>query len=481
LFLFPIFFVFHGYTSNYDSVPVRDALLLVLEYLGIAVILCTAFWFVFRDIIKAALMATMILVIYFFFGNIIDLLKNSFPGGFIWRYRAILPLLLFLFLATFFWIKARERSLFDFTLYLNTMMFIFILADAAALLFKMPVVAKAKTFLPANDGFTICDSCRRPDIFLIIPDQYTGKSALKHVFHFDNSVFEDQLRQRGFHIVKESRSNYNFTPFSVASTLDMNYLSLPEGRQNFSTVNYSYGVIRNSRVLKFLSASGYRFYNCSVFDFEDQPAHKYTAFLPYGIKLITSQTFTGRIMDDFQNDIAEGKYGFKKLQKKLVYDNLQFNGRIIDLTVKIAGQKARAPKFVYTHLMIPHYPYYFDSEGHPMPVEKLTDRNKTNAGDYIQYLQYGNKKLLDLVDKILANSPSPPIIIVLSDHGFQHTGKNFDPAYDFINLNAIYFPNRNYGQFYDSISNVNQFRVIFNSYFDQRLPLLKDSTSNLKD
>ena len=38
-----------------------------------------------------------------------------------------------------------------------------------------------------------------------------------------------------------------------------------------------------------------------------------------------------------------------------------------------------------------------------------------------------------------------------------------------MNLNAIYFPEKNYSGFYDDISNVNQFRVLLNKEFEQHL------------
>jgi len=368
-----------------------------------------------------------------------------------------------------------------FTFYLNILLTILIIVDAGWLVTKIPTAKEKKEFRPETEGFTICDTCRTPDIFLIIPDQYSGYTALKDVFDFDNTNFENELKARGFYIAKKSVSNYNFTPFSVASTLNMDLLSLKKGQQNYSTVGYSYEVIRNSRVLKFLFSLGYRFYNCSIFDFDGQPAHKYTAFMPYGIKLVTAQTLTTRLRDDFRQDILDGKLGLKKLQQKIAYDNLHFNDEIMDLTAKIAAEKINEPKFVYTHLMLPHYPYYFDSKGNPMPIEKLGGLNRVNANDYIEYLQYGNKRLLELIDNILAGSVSPPLIIVLSDHGFRHPEENADPAYDFINLNTVYFPDGNYSRFYEGISNMNQFRLIFNQYFGQRLPMLKDSTTSLRD
>lgn len=76
-------------------------------------------------------------------------------------------------------------------------------------------------------------------------------------------------------------------------------------------------------------------------------------------------------------------------------------------------------------------------------------------------------------------SPKPPIIVLLADHGFRQIHSEADHRYDFINLNAVYFPNGNYDQMFDSIKNVNEFRVIFNSFFGQKLPLLRDSSTNV--
>ena len=478
--LFPIFFVFHGFISYYDSVPAGEALWLTLQYIGISILIAGFLWLFYRDIIKASVAALFIMAFHFFFGNFLDFLKDHFPQN-ILRYRYIIPFFIFIFLFLFIWLKKRKENLFMITFYLNIVFGILIIVDAGWLITKIPAAKEKKVFNPEAEGFTICDTCHKPDIFFIIPDQYAGYSSLKDVFNFDNADFENELKARGFYIAKKSISNYNLTPFSVASTLNMDLLSLKKGQQNYSTVGDSYKVIRNSRVLKFLSSSGYRFYNCSIFDFDDQPAHKYAAFLPYGIKLVTAQTFTTRMTEDFRQDILDGKLGLKKLQKKIAYDNLHFNDTIMDLTAKIAAEKINEPKFVYTHLMLPHYPYYFDSKGNPMPIEKLGGLNRVNANDYIEYLQYGNKRLLELIDHILTGSVSPPLIIVLSDHGFRHPERKADTAYDFVNLNAVYFPGGNYSRFYDSISNVNQFRLIFNQYFGQRLPMLKDSTTSLRD
>src|ERR1044072_1951722 len=85
-----------------------------------------------------------------------------------------------------------------------------------------------------------CDSCNRPDIFFIVLDEYSGNTALNQLFHFDNSDFKKQLEQRGFYVAKESLSNYNYTPFSVASILNMKYLDLHMDEKAPGNIDYCY-------------------------------------------------------------------------------------------------------------------------------------------------------------------------------------------------------------------------------------------------
>ena len=82
---------------------------------------------------------------------------------------------------------------------------------------------------------------------------------------------------------------------------------------------------------------------------------------------------------------------------------------------------------------------------------------------------------MELVEDVLANSKAP-IMMLVGDHGFREGINKEEHKYAFRNLNVIYLPRKEYKGFYDGISNVNQFRVIFNKEFAQHLPLLKDST-----
>ena len=481
IFLLPVFFVLHGYISNYNSIPVGGALLLTLLYIGCILIITGFAWFFYRSLVKASLAAFFIIAFHLFFGVMQDILKRIFGDLFISQYRFIIPVSIFFFTVMIIWLKKRKNDLRSLQYYLNALLAILILIDIGRLITK--TVNSKDNLLSSGltQAVVKCDSCKKPDIYLILLDQYAGREALMDVFNFDNSAFENELKTRGFHVAANSRSNYNLTPFSMASTLNMNYLSAEMGVKKNLNVGYSYESIRNSSVVKFLTGDGYRFYNYSVFDVPGQPAHQYGAFLPYGIKLITTQTLTGRLARDIRSAILEGKLPFKGVQNTIAYEYLHFNEGIAELTKTTAASKASAPKFVYAHFIMPHYPYYFDSKGTPVALEKLTGFRKTNTDDYIGYLQYGNHKVLQLVDSILIASPQPPVIMLLSDHGFRHPAKKTERRYDFMNLNAIYLPDKNYSRFDDSITNVNHFRVFFNSCFGQHFSLLKDSTIDLWD
>jgi hypothetical protein len=88
---------------------------------------------------------------------------------------------------------------------------------------------------------------------------------------------------------------------------------------------------------------------------------------------------------------------------------------------------------------------------------------------YVNQAQFLNKKLLQAVDTILAESEPPPIIIIQGDHGpwLQPNDKRMQI------LTAIYFPNH-MDKLYPTISPVNIFRLVFNLYFGGKYELLDD-------
>lgn len=479
VFLLCIFFVFHGFVENHPFIPVRDALLLTGVYIAAAIVFTTIFWIYFRNIRKAAVAAFCVMAFYFFFGAAHDFLKHIFGNSVFTRYLFILPFSLLLFVLLLVYLKKTKHSLHRLCFYFNSLLLVLLLLDAGRLVYKM-TAAGHSTSAGSPSGFTETNLPHRPDIYFIIADEYSGRASLKELFGFDNTAFEDSLKLRGFHVISYSRSNYNYTPFAIASMLQMDYLQLQNKDRGQSDLAYCYRLIKENRLLRFLQHLGYTIHNFSVFDFPGQPRRVNETFLPVKTRLITAQTFLSRIDRDLRFNLVT-RLKSKAELKRLTYGNLHFNNNMLKLTKEIAAAPSGTPKFVYTHLMMPHYPYYFDKHGTEQPFEKLVEGNQYNQSAFIEYLQYCNKKFIDLIDHILKASAQPPIIIFAGDHGFRHFREPVETDYYFQNHLSVYLPQGNYAVFPDSLTTVNLFRLVLNDKFGQSLPLLKDSVTYLKD
>src|SRR5258705_9066085 len=242
LFLLPPFFVLHGFRENYDFVPVKDALLLTAVYIGVSIAISFLFWLLFRSFTKANLVAFFIMAFNFFFGSVHDSLRNIFPGSFITKYMFILPTAAILFIILLIVLKKRKSPLFKLSYYLNILFVVLLLTDACLLAAK--IMNRKKVAYTIPEGLVSCNNCPKPDIYFILADEYAGNKELNDLFQFDDSAFLDKLDKLNFHTIPESYSNYNYTPFSVASMLNMDYLDLAGKDRNKPDLTYCYETIR---------------------------------------------------------------------------------------------------------------------------------------------------------------------------------------------------------------------------------------------
>jgi hypothetical protein len=191
-------------------------------------------------------------------------------------------------------LKRRKAPMPRLVRFLNYTLLLFLVIDLVSLTTK--ILKQPKPGIP--EGLTICSTCAHPDIYLIIADEYAGKKELEDYFHYDNSSFYTALQQRGFHVVEQPSSNYNFTPFSVASTLNFSYLPLTDPNHTISQVPMIMQLVKQNKLTSFLSASGYRIINNSYFDLEHDPTQTEATFLPTKTIYITSQTLLSRLKKD---------------------------------------------------------------------------------------------------------------------------------------------------------------------------------------
>jgi hypothetical protein len=304
-----------------------------------------------------------------------------------------------------------------------------------------------------------------PDIYYIILDEHGRQDVLAHRYGYDDSWFTSALRKNGFYVADKSQCNYVATNWSLASSLNMDYLAPMMDRARFVAH-------RPPRQMAWENECG------AVF-------HK------LGYKWVTvasDWSITGR--NPFA-DVSLSNNGLSEFEQVLIARQVceLFRGlspartttlwQIAELA-KIARMKE--PTFTFVHIVCPHPPYVFSRTGGP-PVAT------SDEGRYIDQLAYVDSLILKAVNKILAESEKPPIIIIQSDHGPAFPTWRLPPDADLTKpavkdrfydrlgiLNAYYFPGKTKTGLYSSITPVNSFRVLLNTYFDAKLKLLDDMT-----
>jgi hypothetical protein len=334
---------------------------------------------------------------------------------------------------------------------------------------------------PLEDNTTLATTYR-PDIYYIILDGYAREDVLQNIYNFDNSSFMDALKVRGFYIADESRTNYIYTQISLASSLNFEYLDYISFAGGLSSDWRALGnLILNSRLRSWLSNAGYQIYLSSeylfteindrdvVFYCDDQyPMNTFES-------LLLESTMFEILVDTRKVNISN--YTYETHRNKILDGFAEAKS-----LVEEAG-----PKLVFVHIIAPHAPFVFDQFGNP--VQPDWEYTIFDVGDiygdidlykeaYLQQLKYINILTISTIDYITQNSNSTPIIILQADHGPAAFIDN-SPATSclmerFSILNAYYFPDNNMRLLYSSISPVNTFRIVFNTYFGASLPILPD-------
>lgn len=472
LLLLPLFFVFHGYVENYGLIGWKDSFLLFLVYALVSLAVFFLFFIALRNRIKAALAAFVLMFFYFFFGYFYDSIWSVAPHSFFSKYSVILGGMLLIALASITWLFLTKKKLYGIQTALNIFFLFLLLVEAGFFVSKLAFTktTKEKSF---HQRYTICETCDKPDVYLILTDGYPGDKELKDLLSFDNTSFKNELRKRGFHC-PATVSNYNYTPFSIGSMFNMEYLPGIKGIDTDpGDLAICFGAMKEAKFLQVIEAHGYRMYNYSLFDIYKEPSPFHESVLPARTKFITAQTLFNRVE---RNMLYNNNTLFKSLQKRRMYISYNNIIKAYGSTLNIIRDTSASPKFIYSHLEMPHYPYYFDRNGKPFSEENLREGKERDTTLFKEYLLYTNNQLLRLVDSIQLNNKRPAVIMLVSDHGYRELPFRYPLSYEFNNSVAIYLPNQAYGQFYEGISNINIMRSFLNAQLAQKFPMLNDST-----
>lgn len=458
-------------------------------FAGIGLVIFLLSKWLWKDWIKAGVFTSIAVLSLTIYGQVYNTLEVSpqFQDT-LGRHRYLFPVWI-LITGCAFWLAYRNRDRLHLT---NS--FLNIVSIALVLMPGLSLINHARlSALYSNRNTQSIDqistaagtsTTTHPDVYYIILDMYGRDDVLLERFDYDNSTFLKELEDLGFYVARCSVTNYNMTELSLASSFNMNYLD-QLGDQYVSGNKDRSGLpslIHESAVRKIFEQMGYKTVNFETgFTFTEirdadyfltpSPSQyakdrKGIQVNPFESMLLKSTAFV--LVTDAQakwaapvNDALDTRRAHIVRQKFL-----------LDTLPKLS-ENQNEPKFVYAHILIPHPPFVFSKNGISLTFpgnDGATEKGPT-AKDYrVGYrnqLDYINEKIIPILEEIIQNSKTPPIIILQGDHGV-------DPKRSF-NLNAYYFPGEAKSDLYPTLSPVNTFRLVFNDYFGAAYPLLPDT------
>jgi hypothetical protein len=480
LLLFAIYPSLALVNRNFREVDATVIIRPLLFSILVAILFCIVSILLIKSRPKAILIATIFLIFFFSVGHLSIVMEGlnfgkTWGGDLSWLVNALVPLVALLIL--FFICRAILNTKRDLALIYQTLNVIslFLVLSSGFMLLNSYSARLADSL---NQRIEVIENVVGPDVYYIILDAYGRQDSLKSL-GYDNSAFINELEDIGFYVPSCSRSNYPQTVMSMASSLNMDYLweAIPNRGANDRNSKPVYVGILDSRVRQEFEKRGYRIV---VFDsgadwLNWRDVDQFVAPPPKPFLSTQLDPFEYIFLDTTALHPLLSRPFF--LQKKYVHN---YNRILFTLNELPKIARVEGPKFVYVHMLVPHRPNIFMPDG---SMNLNTDYYKKGVGEginrqydiqgYINNTKFINSRLPGVVREIIENSQTPPIIIIQADHGYQLPDIRFDI------LNAYYFPDRNYAALYPTITPVNTFRVVLNTYFDGNYLLLKDQGINV--
>ena len=493
--IYPVVFL---WLVNFHQVPWYVIQRPLIFSLGLTASVTLISLLILRNLRKAALVAGLFIFFFFFYGHFYDLFEGWKAFGFLLgRHLITYPLWASLFLIGLFTILRSKSQYLSLTWALNLILGALVLFNFVELgYFSLSSREADHPEKLKGEINTSALPAALPDVYYLLSDAYDREDLLESDEGLDNSQFIAQLEKLGFSIPDCTQSNYNTTVSSMAATLNMNYLDALGhtyqelaplvDTENFTTQLEPLSL--NNRVIPFFTSLGYQIITLKtvylfvnfpdsdiVYDFQSgsgsmqkiessnfQYLYMRTTWLRVLVEEMTSSPNLFKTLPDGLISFIDPQFS---RYNGFYYQTAQQNLYQLDKLETVAQVLGR--KFVYAHLLVTHPPFTFTATG-----DLRLDMNQSDQA-YADQITYANQRYLKIIENILVQSKTPPIIILQGDHAYGWDRKGKDA---FKIINAYYLPGKGNQAIYPTITPVNTFRVILSQYFGQNLPLLPDQS-----
>jgi hypothetical protein len=475
--LLALFPVLSLYSANVAEVSLRQALLPMLVVLTAAILLVLLAWLVLRDLRKASVLASLALVLCFAYGHIVTPVSDSSSTQLTNVAKVILVAWAVILAVAAYLVWKTRRDFRKLTVILNVVSAVMVVVPVITIATDEITGSAHPAATPDTSEIHLSMPQTKPDIYYIILDRYASASALAEKHGFDNSEFLDYLSSKGFFVASDSHANYAFTEYSLASSLNMEYLdTLSQDVGEDSTDEEPlYDLIQDYEVCRLLKPPGYEYIHVGSW-WEPTRSNKYA-----DININRDAQLSEFSMTLLRNTVLDPigtSLGLWGDPRKAQYERVRYEfGKLAEVPERTGST------FVFAHFIVPHPDFVFNSDGSFLTPELAAQR--TADAEYIDQLIAVNKMVETLIDRLLADSKTPPVIILQGDEGdvpwdTDWNNVNWDQVTDKELreetgiLNAYYLPGTDGNTLYPFMTPVNSFRQVFNLYFDAKLELLPD-------
>jgi hypothetical protein len=476
--LFAAYFVLFLYSVNLDEVELGDVLPVLAAVVGgTAAVLFLASLLV-GDARCVALVLTAAVIAFLAYGHAARLLQPLRIGPTI----HVVGWLAIIALAVIVAWRGR-RHLGTITRVLNVASLALVIVPLASIIpYDVGRLTTGDRPTPAPSAAVASPSAATPDIYWFIFDRYPSANSARLAYGIENPIF-DELRTRGFYIANDSHANYQRTSASLQATFSAEFLNGRGHADIFGPTDRSgaYTRIQNSNIARFLKTRGYYYVHVG----SDFSGTRRSVLADVNHAFDNQTDFDAAFIDSTAVPGILRRTGISGPRWARRYAWTTWEA---DLLANLP--RYPSPKFVFSHLLLPHTPYIFAADGSFVTDEANRDRPRKEQ--FTEQLAFTNDRMLAIIDDLLAvPAAERPLIIVQADEGPYPSYLEDQTRYDWTTatleereikfgiLNAWYVPDGRDIGLYPEVSPVNTFRLLFNAYFDTDLPILPDESFTL--
>jgi hypothetical protein len=480
---YPVLFLF---SENLAEVALGETFQPILRAMAVAGAIAIVAGSLLRDIRRGALVASAVVVVWFTYGYVADLVKPMDVTRDVQLTLSAVFVLVFVVGA----VVLRPGGIARLTTAVNVVALVLV---ALTLVNIVPYEVSRSTSAAVPSGAT---GGPRPtaapgarDIYFLVFDRYGSAEALDDLADAHNDL-PAWLESRGFSVAPDAHANYGRTTQSMAATLNMTYLDdivarMGPDSNDPAPVNE---MLQDHLVGRFLKDRGYRYVHIGNWF---APTRKIRSADENPV--LTAQTDFGALLDD--TTLGPTINEMRGLKDPPVHHLLHRAAALFDFNELDRVEHEPGPKFVLMHILLPHEPYVFAANGEYSGLSEAD--SKFSPAGFRDQLTFTNDKIRGIIDGLLSGpEESRPIIILEADEGpypdrYNRDQNGFDWATStpeeletkYGVLVAMYLPGEapaGAPAIYPDMTLINTFPIVLDRYFDAGLPLLPDRSYTSK-